>query len=109
MGVRNADKKKKNVAFRKEKKKYASAILVIAVVGAFLLIFTHNSGNMQTELDGLNHNVEQVRAQLEEEKARAEELKQFETYTHTKKYAEQVAKEKLGYVYEGEIIFQKDN
>ena len=46
---------------------------------------------------------------LEQEQAREQNLAEFETYTHTKKYAEQVAKEKLGYVYKGEIIFQKDN
>ena len=101
--------RKKTVAFRKEKKKHATTILVIAVVGAFLLIFGYNSGNMQKELDGLQHNVEQMQEQLQKEEARTESLQQFETFTHTKKYAEQMAKEKLGYVYEGEIIFQKDN
>lgn len=41
------------------------------------------------------------------EEARAEELVNFSTYTKTKKYAEEVAKEKLGLVYENEIIFQE--
>jgi cell division protein DivIC len=31
------------------------------------------------------------------------------TYTKTKKYAEEVAKDKLGLVYEDEIIFQETN
>ena len=43
-----------------------------------------------------------------EEEERATQLQEFETYTHTKKYAEEVAKEVLGYVYDGEIIFQLD-
>ena len=42
------------------------------------------------------------------EQERTAELQEFETYTHTKKYAEEIAKEKLGYVYEGEIVFKKD-
>ena len=39
--------------------------------------------------------------------ARAKELEEFATYTKTKKYAEEVAKDKLGLVYENEIIFQE--
>jgi cell division protein DivIC len=50
-------------------------------------------------------------AELEEliaqEEARAVELEELATYTKTKKYAEEVAKEKLGLVYENEIIFKE--
>ena len=46
--------------------------------------------------------------QIAEEEARTEELKELETYTKTKKYAEEVAKDKLGLVYENEIIFQEN-
>lgn len=41
------------------------------------------------------------------EEERAKELEEFATYTRTKKYAEEVAKDKLGLVYENEIIFQE--
>lgn len=44
---------------------------------------------------------------IEAENTRAEELQAFSTYTKTKKYAEEVAKDKLGLVYENEIIFQE--
>lgn len=45
--------------------------------------------------------------QISVEEARAKELEEFATYTKTKKYAEEVAKDKLGLVYENEIIFQE--
>lgn len=44
---------------------------------------------------------------IEAEEQRAQELQEFETYTKTKKYAEEIAKDKLGLVYENEIIFQE--
>lgn len=44
---------------------------------------------------------------IEAEEARAAELQEFATYTKTKKYAEEVAKDKLGLVYENEIVFQE--
>ena len=40
------------------------------------------------------------------EERRAEEISDLEAYTRTKKYVEDVAKEKLGLVYEDEIIFK---
>ena len=45
--------------------------------------------------------------QISVEEARAKEVEEFATYTKTKKYAEEVAKDKLGLVYENEIIFQE--
>ena len=45
--------------------------------------------------------------QISVEEERAKELEEFATYTKTKKYAEEVAKDKLGLVYEDEIIFQE--
>lgn len=44
---------------------------------------------------------------IEQENQRRAELEEFQTYTKTKKYAEEVAKDKLGLVYENEIIFQE--
>lgn len=43
---------------------------------------------------------------IAEEERRADEIAEFEAYTRTKKYVEDVAKEKLGLVYEDEIIFK---
>ena len=36
-------------------------------------------------------------------------MKELETYTKTKKYAEEVAKDKLGLVYDNEIIFKEED
>lgn len=43
---------------------------------------------------------------IEAEERRAEEIDELEAYTKTKKYVEDVAKEKLGLVYEDEVIFK---
>ena len=50
---------------------------------------------------------QELMQQIAAEEARAKELEEFATYTKTKKYAEEVAKDKLGLVYENEIIFQE--
>lgn len=48
-----------------------------------------------------------LEAELEEEKERAKELEDYEEYTKTDKFIEDIAKSKLGLVYKNEIIFKK--
>ena len=50
-----------------------------------------------------------MQQQIDAENARTEELKELETYTKTKKYAEEVAKDKLGLVYDNEIVFKEED
>ncbi|WP_343207964.1 FtsB family cell division protein [Anaerolentibacter hominis] len=47
--------------------------------------------------------LEKQKADLEKE---SEEIKEYGAYVQTKKYVEEVARDKLGLVYEDEIIFE---
>lgn len=62
------------------------------------------------QLKQKNQNYQEREAALEkqiaEETERSKEIEDLETYTKTKKYVEDVAKEKLGLVYEDEILFK---
>lgn len=49
-----------------------------------------------------------LQEQIDAEKARTEEIEEYRKYTQTKKYVEEVAKDKLGLVNEGEIIYKPD-
>lgn len=49
-----------------------------------------------------------LQQQIEAENRRAEDLVEYEKYTKTAAYVEEVAKDKLGLVYEDEIVFQAD-
>lgn len=50
----------------------------------------------------------QLEQQLEEEEARTEEIEAYSEYIKTDEFAEEVAYEKLGLIYKGEIIFKED-
>lgn len=50
-----------------------------------------------------------LQQQIEQEVARSEEIAEFERYTQTRKYIEDTAREKLGLVYPGEIIFKNED
>ena len=45
-------------------------------------------------------------ALIEQEEEREKEIEELRKYVQTKKYAEEVAKERLGLVYEDEILFK---
>jgi cell division protein FtsB len=47
--------------------------------------------------------------QIESEMQRSEDIAEFEKYTQTRKYIEDTARDKLGLVYPGEIIFKNSN
>ena len=48
-----------------------------------------------------------LKKQKKEEENRQKELEEYEAYTQTQEYIEDLAKSKLGLVYEGEIIFKE--
>ena len=41
------------------------------------------------------------------EEQRAEDIEEYRQYTKTREYIEEVAREKLGLVYDGEVIFKE--
>lgn len=100
---------KRKPAFRREKKSYLSAIVVVGAIVLFCGFMGYKAYNLQMTKESLLQDISDLNNKIEQENARTEELKEFEVYTHTKKYAEEVAKDVLGYVYEDEIIFKPDN
>ncbi|MBR3307681.1 MAG: septum formation initiator family protein [Lachnospiraceae bacterium] len=99
----------RRAAFKKLKKGGRLEILVVLILLVLVMIpLTLNLMKLKREKQELQQETELLDEKLAYEQQRSEELKDFETYTKTKKFAEDMAKDKLGYVYEGEIIFQKD-
>jgi cell division protein DivIC len=87
----------------------------LGMVTAFLAIMTLtivvgvNSITLNQKDKTYEAREQELLAQIADEDARTIELEELATYTKTKKYAEEVAKDKLGLVYENEIIFQESN
>ena len=46
--------------------------------------------------------------QLQDETARQEELQNYQSYTQSQEYVEDIAKSKLGLAYDNEIIFKEE-
>ena len=100
---------KRKVAYRKRHQNRFSMFLVTLVVVMIMVAVAVQSVVLQAKIDSYASREKQLEQQIAEEKARAEEIEEFRKYTQTKAYIEEVAKDKLGLVYEGEILFKEEN
>ncbi len=83
-------------------------LLVTTVVLMMLLVVTVKSVELRERRSTYMAREEALLQEIEAEKARTTEIEEYGKYTQTKKFVEEVAKEKLGLVYEGEIIFKDE-
>ncbi|WP_029323800.1 FtsB family cell division protein [Butyrivibrio sp. AE3004] len=88
-----------------EQNKYGMIMATVAVA-LLLVVVLIRSMSLVQKRDMYHAKIDTLQTQIEQEEKRKEQIAEFETYTTTRKYIEQVAKEKLGLVYPGEIIFK---
>lgn len=97
-----ADRRKK----KKRRQRHKGLLLVAFVVAIMLAVIGVRCYALQNTLAESRRLETQVQQQLSEEQQRAAELDEYEKYTKTKKYIEEVARDKLGLVYDGETVFK---
>ncbi|MBR4669607.1 MAG: septum formation initiator family protein [Butyrivibrio sp.] len=83
---------------------WASIVVLILVT----VVSVKSVGLMRKAAD-LQAKEEYLQAQIEAEQLRSEDIAEFERYTQTRKFKEDTAKDKLGLVYPGEIIFRNED
>ncbi|MCR5746759.1 MAG: septum formation initiator family protein [Lachnospiraceae bacterium] len=79
---------------------------IFVIVALLMIVIAVDSKSLSEKNNALAQREQELTEQLEYEQKRAEELVEFEKYTKTKKYAEEMAKKKLGLVHDNEIIFK---
>lgn len=99
----------RKAAYRKRRQNKMGMLLVITVVLMMLVVVTIKSVELREKRATYMAREEALMQEIEAEQARTEEIEEYEKYTQTKKYVEELAKEKLGLVYDGEIIFKDEN
>lgn len=100
---------RRKVVYRKRRQNRFSMFLVTLVVVMVMAVVAVRSVELQQKIDVKTQERQQLEAQIEEEKKREEELAELAKEVQTKGYIEDVAREKLGLVYEGEILFKQDD
>lgn len=94
---------------RKKLRRHLGSFAIVGVVLLMLVFVSVASLSLRASNANKQEKIAELEAQIEAEEKRAEEIEEYGKYVQTKKYAEEVAKEKLGLVYEDEIIFKAED
>ncbi len=97
----------RGIAIRKRRQNRLGMLLVTVVVLMLLLVVAVKCIELRQKQEVYQNRELQLQEQIASQEARAEEIEEFRKYTKTKKYAEEVAKDKLGLVNDDEIIFKE--
>ena len=84
-------------------------LLVTIVVVMIIVVVSIGSVQLKQKKAAQQQVIEDLNEQIANEEKRTEEIDEDRKYTQTKQYVEETAKEKLGLVYEGEIIFKEED
>ncbi len=99
---------KRKIAFRKKKQNRLGMFLVMLVIIMLLAAVAGRSVQLRAKQEEYTLREKELEKQIAEEEKRTQEIEQYGKYTETKKYIEEVAKDKLGLVYDGEIVFKEE-
>lgn len=79
---------------------------LVIVVAVSLLVSSNNLKKKNEEYEAQKAKLEQ---QLAEQQERKSELEEYKKYVQTKKFVEEVAKNKFGLLYPDEIVFKPED
>ena len=81
--------------------------LAAVVVGILIVVILVACAGLLSRLHSNKERITELNSEIVKEEQRTEEIEEYKEYTQTKEYIEEVAREKLGLVYEGEVIFKE--
>ena len=100
---------RRKVAYRRRNQNRFSMFLVSLVVVLIMVVVAVKSVELQQKIDAKAKEEQLLDEQIAAEEQRSQEIESFGKEVQTKGYIEDVAREKLGLIYEGEIMFKEDD
>ena len=95
----------KKTAYRKKLQNRTSMILIMSIVLILLLVVGIKGYGLTKQRDALQGEYAANEEIIQDMEAEAQEIEEYKKYMQTPQYYEEMAKEKLGLVYENEVIF----
>lgn len=99
---------RRRAAYRKRNQNKFAMMLVTLVLLMLIVVVNMRKSELKEKQAAYIAKQEELQRKIDAEEARAEEIEEYEKYTQTQKYIEDMAKEKLGLVYEDEIVFKTE-
>lgn len=95
----------KKTAYRKKLQNRTSMLLIMSIVLILLLVVGIKGYGLTKQRDALQEEYAANEEIVRDMEAQAREIEEYKKYMQTPQYYEEMAKEKLGLVYENEVIF----
>lgn len=95
----------KKTAYRKKLQNRTSMILIMSIVLILLFVVGIKGYGLTKQRDALQEEYAANEEIIQDMEAEAQEIEEYKKYMQTPQYYEEMAKEKLGLVYENEVIF----
>lgn len=86
----------------------AGIFSISLVVAILMILLSIQSYGLKEKNKVYAAQAKELKQQIQSEEARTKEIEAMEKYKDTKEYVEEIAKDKLGLVYEDEILFKPD-
>ena len=97
---------RKAAAARRNKR---TIVVITAVVCALMAVLMIQGQSLRSRLAANESREEQLQQQIDEENQRTEDIDELKKYMESDEYAEKTAREKLGLVKDGEILFKESD
>ena len=92
----------------RRKKRRTGLFLTAVMVLSICAIVTYKQQSLDLAEAKADEKIEQLNKQIEDEQQRAEDIEEKKAYVKTKKFIDEMAREKFGLVYKDEIIFKSE-
>lgn len=102
-------RRERDMRYRRQKRSSIMGVIVIfalvLIIGVALFVGKNSIDSKNKEYES---QIAQLQEQLSEQEERKKELEEYRKYIKTKKFVEEVAKDKFGLLYPNEIMFKPE-
>jgi cell division protein FtsB len=68
----------------------------------------YNKKSLEKKNAAYEATINQLQTEIEQQQSRADELEEYKKYIQTKKFVEEMAKDKFGLIYPDELVFKPE-
>lgn len=98
---------KKRIRWERRKKRLEAKLIIFALL-TLIVVAAYGNIRLRAKRVDYDKREQELMAQIEEEEKRTQEIEELKKYMETKMFVEEIAKERLGLVYEDEILFKAE-
>jgi cell division protein DivIC len=99
--------KRQRARYQQNRTNRLSIFLISVVVLLILAVVFYGRKDLQDKIEARTAEQEALEERYADLQQEAQEIEEYRTYTQTMKFVEEIAKNKLGLVYEDEIIVRE--